>query len=71
MKATSRGQITVSDCLVRANVCAFRGNHKTVLSVNGTCRNLDRENKHGQTVVRKQDEWLFSVIEKHSGECPK
>ena len=30
------------------------------------------ENKHGQTVLRKQDEGLFSsVIQKHSGECLK
>ena len=35
----------------------------------GTCRKRGCENKHGQTVLRKQDEWLFSsVIKKHSGE---
>ena len=45
---------------------------KTVLSVIGTCRNTDFENKHGETVLRSQDEWLFSsVIQKHSGEYAK
>ena len=44
---------------------------KTVLSVIGTCRNTDFENKHGETVLRSQDEWLFSnVIQKHFGIVP-
>ena len=35
-------------------------------------RKKDCGNTDGQTVLRKQDEWLISsVIHKHSGECPK
>ena len=66
-------QIAVSDCFARANVCGLRGCY-TIRAFRGigTCRKIDSENKHGQTVLRKQDEWRFSgVVQKHSGERPK
>ena len=52
--------IAVAKCLARANVCALRGSCKIhAFRCIGTCRNIDCENKLGQAVLRKQDEWLF------------
>ena len=72
MKATNCGGYFADIC-VRANLSALRGSFKNrAFRDIGACGNMNCEIKHGQTVLRKQDEWpLSSVIQKHSGECLK